>query len=95
MRMTRICPRCGGVLVPVKKDGEIILKCPKCGYEETSNNKKGYEYRIQIDDSKRIITSQPTEMKETKITPEERDLLNEYYDILLEELEKEETGESD
>jgi len=93
--MTRICPRCGGVLVPVKKDGETILKCPKCGYEENSNSKKGYEYRIQIDNSKRVITSRAIEMKETKITPEERDLLNEYYDILLEELEKEETEEFD
>ncbi len=28
------CPKCGNLMNPKKKDGEVVLACPNCGHEE-------------------------------------------------------------
>ena len=30
----RFCPRCRSVLIPIRRGTSIVMKCPKCGYEE-------------------------------------------------------------
>ncbi len=30
--MMEFCPKCGSIMVPVKKGKQVYLKCPKCGY---------------------------------------------------------------
>ncbi|ADV65537.1 DNA-directed RNA polymerase subunit M [Desulfurococcus mucosus] len=90
--MVKFCPRCGGPLVPVKKDDEVVLKCNRCGYEaKTDVKKERYGVKYQVDASKRVVTAQATEAKEAKLSPEEREILREYYEVLLEELEQEES----
>ncbi|WP_173361982.1 DNA-directed RNA polymerase subunit M [Desulfurococcus amylolyticus] len=89
--VVKLCPRCGSPLMPVKKDGETVLKCNKCGYEvRTDKRREKYSVKYQVDASKRVVTAQATETKETKLSPEEREILSEYYEVLLEELEREE-----
>ncbi|MBD3248826.1 transcription factor S [Candidatus Woesearchaeota archaeon] len=29
----QFCPKCGGMMMPKKKDNKTIIACPKCGYE--------------------------------------------------------------
>lgn len=95
--MVKFCPRCGGPLVPVKKDGEVVLKCNRCGYEEKTKKGGKYGVKYQVEASKRVVTAQATEARESKLTPEDREMLREYYEVFLEELEQEEveSGETD
>ncbi len=41
----RFCPRDGSLLVPTKKGGQTVLRCPKCGYEEPINENTKTAYR--------------------------------------------------
>ncbi|MEM0002442.1 MAG: DNA-directed RNA polymerase subunit M [Desulfurococcaceae archaeon] len=86
--MVKFCPRCGSIMVPVKKEGKVYMKCNKCGYE-TIEKEKTYGMKYQIESTKRVATAVASEAKERKLTPEEREMLNEYYEIFLEEFERE------
>jgi len=83
-------------MVPVRsEDDYVILKCVKCGYEVKSDKKSSNDYRIkfQVDAGKRIQTAKATEARVITLTPEERELLQEYYEIFLESFEEEESSE--
>lgn len=86
--MVKFCPRCGSIMVPVKKESKVVLKCNKCGFE-TSEKEKKYGLTYQVESTKRVATAVASEAKERKLTPEEREMLNEYYEIFLEEFERE------
>lgn len=88
--MVKFCPKCGSIMVPTKRGDKVYLKCNKCGYETTEKEKK-YEMRYQVESTKRVATAVASEAKETKLTPEEREMLSEYYEIFLEEFEREST----
>lgn len=87
--MVSFCPRCGSIMVPVKKSGRIYLKCNKCGYEMVEKEKKKYALRYQVEEAKRVTTAVASEARESRLTPEEREMLSEYYEIFLEEFERE------
>ncbi|MEM2024769.1 MAG: DNA-directed RNA polymerase subunit M [Desulfurococcaceae archaeon] len=86
--MVKFCPRCGSIMVPTKKDSEVYLKCNKCGFETKKKSEK-YTVKYQVESAKRVATAVASEAKETKLTPEEREMLSEYYEIFLEEFERE------
>jgi len=89
------CPRCGSVMVPTRKDGSIYLKCSKCGYEVKGDESKKYNIRHQVEPSKRVLTAVASEARESGLTPEEREMLREYYEVFLEEFERSEGEESE
>lgn len=97
--MVKFCPRCGGPLVPTRKNGTMCLKCTKCGFEIKASKKDSAAYGLKysVEDSKRVATSRETEAREAKLTPEEREMLQEYYEVFLQEFaeEVEESGEGD
>ncbi|MEM1700272.1 MAG: DNA-directed RNA polymerase subunit M, partial [Desulfurococcaceae archaeon] len=92
--MVRFCPRCGSIMYPFKKGDEVLLKCTKCGFETKAGDKEKYSMKYQVGSSKRTVTAKVSEAKESKITPEEREMLREYYEIFLEEFERSEFEES-
>jgi len=52
------CPRCGKLMVPIRKDGKVILKCTGCGYEkepEGQNNKLIISHKVQHSPQERGI----------------------------------------
>ncbi|MEZ0319580.1 MAG: DNA-directed RNA polymerase [Pyrobaculum sp.] len=51
----RFCPRDGTLLVPQKKDGVTVLKCPKCGYEVkvSGKAKEAYRQRTEVSEDKK------------------------------------------
>ncbi|MFP3193349.1 MAG: DNA-directed RNA polymerase [Thermoproteus sp.] len=51
----RFCPRDGTLMVPVKKDGQTVLKCPKCGYEVrlTERDKRAYSVKTAVSEDKK------------------------------------------
>lgn len=75
-------------MVPVKKDNKVYLKCNKCGYETPAKEKK-YGITYHVESTKRVATGVAGEARDTRLTPEEREMLSEYYEIFLEEFERE------
>ena len=81
-------------MFPVKKGNEIYLKCSRCGYEVKADKKTAESYRIryQVEKDKRVITSKATEARALALSPEEREILREYYEVFLETFQEEEGG---
>jgi len=43
----KFCPKCGTLMRPKRKNGKVVLVCPKCGYEE-SGSSGGYKVKSKI-----------------------------------------------
>jgi len=92
----RFCPKCGGLMVPVKRGGKIIYKCTKCGYEmEAKGSEKGYRVVEKVDEEERVVTtskvSEPAKRK-LRTKEEHEQELEEYYEVALELLQEEFEG---
>jgi len=81
-------------MVPIKKDDKIYLKCNRCGYETIEKEKK-YSMTYQVESTKRVATAVASEARESKLSQEEREMLSEYYEIFLEEFERESSEAED
>jgi DNA-directed RNA polymerase subunit M len=82
-------------MVPVRREGKMIMKCNKCGYEVEAKSVESRKYSVtyQVEANKRVATAVASEARERKLSPEEREMLSEYYEIFLEEFEREEEAE--
>jgi len=51
----RFCPKDGTLMVPVRKNGTTVLKCPKCGHEIrlTEKTREGYRQRSEVSEEKK------------------------------------------
>lgn len=94
--VVKLCPRCGSIMYPLRKKegGEVVLKCSKCGYEIKGGEDRKYSVKYYVEPSKRTSTTTVSEARESKLTPEEREMLKEYYEIFLEEFARSEVEES-
>jgi len=91
----KFCPKCGNLLVPIRKGEKLILKCRVCGHEEEATTKTiGKEYTIKhnVEEEKRVKTSKVSEPPRPIRREEEREMLQEYYEIFLETFTEEESG---
>ncbi len=81
-------------MIPVKKGNEIYLRCTRCGYEVKADKKTAESYRLkyQVEKEKRVITSKATVARKATLSPEEREILKEYYEVFLETFQEEEGG---
>lgn len=93
--MVKFCPRCGTIMVPTKKDDSYFFKCPRCGFEEKASKKdlERYGMKYVVDSSKRVATAKATEAKAAGLSPEDREMLQEYYEVFLETMKEEESEE--
>ncbi|HIH90484.1 TPA: DNA-directed RNA polymerase subunit M [Desulfurococcaceae archaeon] len=69
----------------VRKDGKVVLKCPRCGYEVEV--KKPARIVRAVEKDKHIITTSKVVKAEERrtLTEEEKEMLQDYYrDIFLE-----------
>jgi len=53
----RFCPKCGGLMVPTKKDGKKYLKCTKCGYEMSLTKKERKHLKVQEQIKNNVMTT--------------------------------------
>ena len=86
------CPNCGSVLIPAKKNGKTVLKCRKCGYEKAVGE-KGYKTIEKVSEEKKTrvdILEVPVSKKRAE---EEKEFVQEYYEIFLESYGESEGGE--
>ncbi|BCU67341.1 hypothetical protein HS7_07780 [Sulfolobales archaeon HS-7] len=96
----KFCPKCGGFMVPYKKEDKEYLRCTKCKYEMQISNKDKRDYNISENKSKnKILTTSlvsETNARENKDELEQE--REEYYrevglELLRDELEGDEETE--
>lgn len=86
------CPKCGNLMVPVRKHEKTVLKCRACGYE-LEKTRVDYKISHHVGESKHVITSKVSEEKGRSLRrSEEREILQEYYEVFLETFSEEESG---
>ncbi|MCS7111949.1 MAG: DNA-directed RNA polymerase subunit M [Ignisphaera sp.] len=92
---TQFCPKCGGLLLPTKKEeGTIALKCSKCGYE-ASTQQSTYKIETTTSTSSRVHTTSVISNGKTIARKKEEieQEKEEYYkELFLELLHEEEYG---
>ncbi|MCS7107368.1 MAG: transcription elongation factor [Acidilobaceae archaeon] len=83
----KFCPKCGSVMVPVKRENEVISKCNRCGYEEKMEGKE--EYKTTVKGSEKVITTKVISKKkgiEVKRDEELEQAKDSYYEIVLDQI---------
>ncbi len=82
--------------MPYKKGNEVYLRCIRCGYMIKADKKtlESYRLRYQVEEDKRVRTSKATEARRLALSPEEREILKEYYEVFLETFQEEEMESS-
>ena len=91
----KFCPRCGGLMIPVGKQGDkIILKCTRCGYVEVVESKQLKDYTLKEETPAEERTITTLKVSEAKKKPpkslEEWEQEREEYREVLQELLQEE-----
>lgn len=85
------CEKCGNLLVPERRDGEIVLVCRSCGFIKKYTSQT-YKVKQNIDENKRrtITILSESEVKGIKRSKEELELMEDYHKATLELMEEEE-----
>jgi len=81
------------MLEPVRKEGEVVLKCPRCGYEEPVKSSKSNEYRLVVKSGKEdkikttslVSEGEITTRKKEEIEQEKEDFYEVFLDLMSEE----------
>jgi len=80
-------------MVPVIVDGKRLLKCRVCGYVEEITEGKEYKLSKPVEEAKRVRTGRVSVPAKPLRREEEREMLQEYYEIFLETFTEESEGE--
>jgi len=93
----KFCPKCGGLMTPMKQGGKVVLKCMRCGYTEEINPRDAASYRLseQIPANERTITTlrvSKAKWKPPKSLEEWEQEREEYREVLHELLQEELEG---
>ena len=85
----RFCPRDGSMLMPVKKGDSTVLRCPRCGYEESVSEavRREYRGRTNVSEEKKRGVISAVEIHESM----DQEQLEELRKQLLENLQESET----
>ena len=81
-------------MMPFREKEKYVLKCIKCGYQTDVPPEQVKTYRIgyEVEEEKRVVAAKATKGVRRALTPEEREMLQEYYEVFLESFETEEAG---
>ncbi|RLF12374.1 MAG: hypothetical protein DRJ68_00530 [Thermoprotei archaeon] len=86
------CPKCEGLLKPVRKDGKVYLVCKRCGYTKPlSSSSSGYSATRVIEESKHRtigVVEEKEELKE-KVREEVKEVSQERVRDLMDLLNRE------
>lgn len=80
-------------MLPREENEKKYLVCMKCGYKIGLDveDKNKYKLSYEVSSDKKVVTAKASQAARGGMTPEEREMLQEYYEILLEELAEEES----
>ncbi len=92
--MVEFCPKCGSLLFPSKTDEGVILTCRRCGYKKALGKQLSYREVQIVSDEKKPRTSvlETTSEVSRERREKEKELLQEYYEVFLEEMAQEEAS---
>jgi DNA-directed RNA polymerase subunit M len=86
------CPKCGGVMIPIKKDGKVIMKCTKCGYEMEAPDKAVKEYKsvTKAAEKEKVLTTKTVGQEQDVNKEENKEELEQakedYYELVLDQM---------
>lgn len=73
--MVRLCPRCGGLMKPVKQKGSNYMVCSRCGYRAEVTESSSLRVTSKIEHSvkeKTVVVEEQHELSKLPITREAR-----------------------
>jgi len=86
----KFCPKCGAMMVPVKKDDDTILRCHVCGYEERASKETLEKYKsVAKPDKKAKVVSTGMVSKASKAGGAKEEIeqaKDDYYELVLEQM---------
>jgi DNA-directed RNA polymerase subunit M len=86
------CPKCGGVMIPIKKNGKTILRCTKCGYEmeAPSNTVNEYKTVSKTAEKEKVLTTKTIGQEQNVDSEENKEELEQakedYYELVLDQM---------
>jgi len=90
----RFCPKCGTMLEPTKREKKIVLKCPRCGYEEVVKSTKSSEYKLVVKSGEENKVKTTSLVSEGKVTSRKKEEIEqekeEFYEVFLDLMSEEE-----
>jgi len=91
----KFCPKCGGLMMPIRKDGKTVLRCTKCGYEMAAGSSTEYRIGVAISSGAHVHTT--SLISEGRVRHRSKEEIEqekeEYYrELFLELLKEEEYG---
>lgn len=94
----KFCPKCGGLMVPVKEKDKTVLKCTKCGYTMKYEKQVDYKLKEEVDKKSRVKTTSivSSEKERVPLSLEEKEQrVEEYYEIVQELIQEEIEGKTE
>jgi len=87
----RFCPKCGGIMLPVREGGKTILKCQRCGYTIVPDKKELETYKnVAKPDEKAKVISTKIVSKARRVGRANKEELEQaredYYEFVLEQI---------
>ncbi len=87
----KFCPKCGSLMVVVRKNGKAFYKCPRCGYEMPVNKGESLKLTEKVREEEKVVStkviSEPANTGKSK--EEIQQELEEYYEQVLDQLANE------
>ena len=87
----KFCPKCGSVMVVVRKEGKLYYQCTRCGYMEPV--KKGDSMKIveKADEKKKVVSTKAVAENRAIMRSKEeiQQEIEEYYEQVLDQLANE------
>ncbi len=87
----KFCPKCGSVMIVVRKEGKLYYQCTRCGYIEPV--KKGDSMKIveKADEKKKVVSTKAVAENRAIMRSKEeiQQEIEEYYEQVLDQLANE------
>ena len=85
----RFCPKCGSVMVLVKREEARLLKCNRCGYEITMTGEEEQMYRSIVKGEQKVLTTKIISKKrglDARRQEELEQAKDSYYEVVLDQM---------
>lgn len=85
----KFCPKCGSIMMIVRKGEDKIFKCSRCGYEMGIGVGEEQLYRSTVRGEQKILTTKVISRKrglETRREEELEQAKDSFYEIVLDQM---------
>jgi len=85
----KFCPKCGSVMMIVKRGDARVFKCSRCGYEVEVAAGEEQLYRSTVRGEQKVLTTKVVSRKRSVDTSRQEELeqaKDSYYEIVLDQM---------